>query len=871
MPPEPSASLDAAHRLLRERFGYADFRPGQAEALRAVLTGRNLLAVMPTGSGKSLLYQLPALLDRGLTLVISPLISLMKDQVDDLNERGIPATFINSSLSLEEQHERIGHCVRGEVRLLYVAPERFQSQPFLSMLRRVQVARMAVDEAHCISEWGHDFRPDYRRLKQYRQEAGAPLVTALTATATPRVQADIITSLGLERTEVDVHVHGFDRPNLALSVVHARGDDQKISFLRQFLAAERGSGIIYAGTRRATEEAAEALRDVEKRMAVYHAGLEPEERAAAQEAFMTGRARVAVATVAFGMGIDKADVRFVVHYHLPGSVEQYYQEIGRSGRDGLPSRCVLLYSPGDRKLREFLIDLSYPPRETVESVYDALWEIPENPIQRTYAEIAEGCRGSVKDGQVGASVRLLDGAGVTRALTAEAGIGVTISRPGAAILADLRGPVERRVFEALATAADLETPGAYHVALDALCRAAELAPDQVRRALTRLDHEGHLDYAPPFRGRGVEKLVDPQPDFDGLRIDWARQNFLRQLEYDKLDQMESYVRSRSCRRRFIVRCFGEQSDLRCGTCDCCSGEQSAVNHEVPAKARTHASPAARGGAVTASAARRPRRTEDEGDIRSAALRCVAALRTPVGIGKVAAVLTGSRAKWIEETGAEALPVFGAVRATQQRVRDVLERMVKEGLFDRDRRAQYPVLRLTETGRETLERCPPPAVSSVQEVPHSESRTSDSESGIHRSRSKPPDHSVHSRWGSSAAELDQLVDRFFAVAREAVPGVLPALGLYHPREVATRLIAQFRATTEPARRGRAVWAVGELGEHYGLDFLIECAQSDAPDIARTAVAALGKVAERLHASAAPSLDRITAVLSSLQRSAISRTV
>ncbi|MCX5654127.1 MAG: ATP-dependent DNA helicase, partial [Planctomycetota bacterium] len=513
-PSERRVTLEQAQALLHERFGHREFREGQADAVQSVLRGRSLLVVMPTGSGKSLLYQLPALLEDGLTLVVSPLIALMKDQVDDLVRRGVPAAFVNSSLSLDEQHERLAACVAGRTRILYVAPERFRSAAFLEMLRRVKVARMAVDEAHCISEWGHDFRPDYRRLKQFRNDLGRPRVTALTATATPRVQRDIIESLDLADGEVDIHVHGFDRPNLVLSVEQAPNEAAKNAFILDFLREEKGSGIIYVGTRQMAEDVAEAVKAVEPRTTFYHAGMEPEDRTRAQEEFLTGRAHIAVATVAFGMGIDKRDLRFVLHYHYPGSVEGYYQEIGRAGRDGLPARCVLLYAPADHFLREFFIDLNYPPPEQVEEVYEALWSTSDNPILMTYREIAKLCGDGMKEGHVGAAVRLLDGAGVTRALSGEATARIVLARPGAEILADLRGEMQRRVFEALASTADLEAPGEIRIEPGRLATVAKLQEDQVRRALVSLAQAGHIDYDPPFRGRGIQKMVDPPPPFD---------------------------------------------------------------------------------------------------------------------------------------------------------------------------------------------------------------------------------------------------------------------------------------------------------------------------------------------------------------------
>ena len=627
-------TVEQAAGVLRDRFGHREFRAGQPEALQSIARGRSLLVVMPTGSGKSLLYQLPALLEDGLTLVVSPLIALMKDQVDDLARRGIPATFINSSLGLDEQHERMARCVAGQARILYVAPERFRSGSFLDMLRRLRVARMAVDEAHCISQWGHDFRPDYRRLKQFREEMGRPLVTALTATATPRVQQDILSSLGLAEGEADVHVHGFDRPNLALAVEDAPSENAKNEFVLEFLRGERGPGIVYVGTRKMAEDLAAVIRTVEPTTTFYHAGMEPEERTRAQEKFLSGRARVAVATLAFGMGIDKRDIRFVLHYHYPGSVEQYYQEIGRAGRDDLPSRCVLLYAPADHFLREFFIDLNYPAPEQVQSVYEALWSIPENPVLMTYKEIAGLCReDNVKEGQVGAAVRLLDAAGVTRALAGEATARIGLDRPGAAILPGIRGEMQRRVFEALASAADLETPGDFRIEPGRLARVANLTDEQTRRALAALAEAGHIDYEPPFRGRGVRKMADPPPPFKDVPIDWEREEFLRGLEEEKLEAIENYIHTPGCRRRFILQYFGEKSDLVCGTCDRCAAGG-------PAKARAAATTALAG--THADDRGTPAPARPRGDILSrqpaiaaAALVCVRHLRFPLGISRTA--------------------------------------------------------------------------------------------------------------------------------------------------------------------------------------------------------------------------------------------
>jgi ATP-dependent DNA helicase RecQ len=421
-PAAAAASGDVLARALGA-FGHTTLRPGQAEVIRDVLSGRPVVAVMPTGAGKSLCYQLPAIVlaERGhVTLVVSPLIALMKDQVDALRALAIPAVALTSAADADEQREILDGIRAGIYTLIYVAPERFRSPRFVDALRATagRLGLIAIDEAHCISEWGHDFRPDYRRLGEAVRLLGVPRIAAFSATATPEVQRDIAHQLDLASPAM--HVRGFDRPNLHYSVERVGGGEQKSDTLvERVRTRDGGVALVYSSTRKNAEKYASALKQAGMRARVYHAGLDGDVRERAQDVFMAGKLDAIVATNAFGMGVDKSDIRLVVHADIPRSPEAYYQEAGRGGRDGKPTRCILLFNHSDIKLQEFLIDASYPTAEVLRGTWRVLRDRPELGRLTPYDDELENrlrtqLGGDINGAMMGAALRILERHGMLR-------------------------------------------------------------------------------------------------------------------------------------------------------------------------------------------------------------------------------------------------------------------------------------------------------------------------------------------------------------------------------------------------------------------------------------------------------------------------
>jgi ATP-dependent DNA helicase RecQ len=572
-------TLDDARRLLRARFGYEQFRAGQEQAVEAVLAGRDTLVIMPTGGGKSLCFQIPALLLPGLTVVVSPLISLMKDQVDALNARGLPATFVNSTLSAAQSAERYQRAARGEIKLLYVAPERFDFGNTAERLRDMGVSLLAVDEAHCISEWGHDFRPSYLRMRSVRERLGDPVTIALTATATPEVRADIALQLDLQ--DPLKIVTGFDRQNLHWNVVPVKNDAEKDAALVDVLARNEGQAIVYASTRKAVERVTAVLQRAKLPVVAYHAGLDDAHRHEVQDAFMNEDVRAIVATNAFGMGIDKANVRLVVHHAMPGSLEAYYQEAGRAGRDGLPSEVFLLHSFPDRFTHEFFIKGSYPERALVEQVYERLRRDADATglVAGGPNEIALALPGKVSAREVESALRVLAQGDVIRNESESMSrVVVRLLATPERIKRELVGAheMERELLRALWRAAGKQIETGAIVDLDALPPGFGGAG-----AIPMLEELQSRQFVAFSRAGGGIRLVDPRKPLQQFGVDWAQIERRRRAETSKLDAMQSYAYHRGCRRQFVLRYFGDAAAgttaMRCAGCDNCLG----VKHDVP--------------------------------------------------------------------------------------------------------------------------------------------------------------------------------------------------------------------------------------------------------------------------------------------------
>ena len=631
--------------LLRARFGHPEYRPGQREIVEWIATGGDALVVMPTGAGKSLCYQAPALARGGVCLVVSPLVALMKDQVDGLLARGVRATLINSTIDVSERRARMAAVRSGEIELVYVAPERFTPR-FIDELTACNVQLFAIDEAHCLSQWGHDFRPDYLRLGEVRKAMGCPRTVALTATATPEVQDDILKVLDL--ADARRFVRGFDRPNLRIDLLDARSPKEKDTLVAAL--ASPGPSLVYCATRKNVERACASIPGAQ----MYHAGLETTERQAVQDRFMRGKAPIVVATNAFGMGIDKADVRTVVHYDMPGSIEAWYQEIGRAGRDGKPARVTLIFREEDRRIHEFFIHGSHPPAAWVHVVWQQLNARSDighgpsrGPVHVPLQQLQSHLPEDADERAAQSSLYVLQREGMIRRLG-------TTDRPGVARLlkACSEGGIRGAVYGWLST-----QPGAekgVSVVVERLADGLGLDVSELVAGLTTLRARGVIEWEEPTRADGLELLRPGEP----LALTEETVRARRARELKKLQAMVDFSRA-ECRRRYILEYFGETVPYeRCGNCDACRSGKRGGN------------------------APRSLRPDEEIIVRKV-LACVARMKEGYTGAMVAKVLTGQRDGALSGLGLDRLSTFGILASLGQREAEaVIAELIRSGALSR---------------------------------------------------------------------------------------------------------------------------------------------------------------------------------------------
>ncbi len=582
---------DPLDRTLKECFHLPGFRPHQREAIESVLVGRDTLVIMPTGGGKSLCYQLPATLLPGITLVISPLIALMKDQVDRLRKLGISAVALNSTLSYAENRALVRSAQDGRIKVLFAAPERLESHPFKEELAYLPISLLAIDEAHCISQWGHDFRTSYRRIPEvYSHFANGkrPPIVALTATATPDVREDIVQLLGLQNhAEV---ITGFERPNLGYGVIRESDKDARVKDIIRSLPDS--SVIVYAATRKSVDRIASWLKKDGCLAEAYHAGAPLPLRRQVQERFQSGRTKVMIATSAFGMGVDKPDVRAVIHYDIPGSLEAYYQEAGRAGRDGERANAVLIYNEGDRTLQESLIRSNSPTEEEVKSVYTALHEIAGTAVGSVFQGVL-----TVPSDQVLTRI-VRPRAGLEQIIEALVSAGhvkrhrglsndgrsrirfiATRARLDEVSYKSASRSVKQTISALLRTVDSEAFERDVFVDEEALIERHNLDAEEFKIAIRTIEGLGLVRFSPALRARaGTEvfqlSLVAERMPIKYLDVGGAALQARYEANMARLDAMVSYATAWECRRNMILRYFGEHPlTARCGICDVCSARE----------------------------------------------------------------------------------------------------------------------------------------------------------------------------------------------------------------------------------------------------------------------------------------------------------
>jgi ATP-dependent DNA helicase RecQ len=559
--------------ILQQFWGYPAFRPLQEDIIRSALAGRDTLALLPTGGGKSICYQVPALYREGICIVVSPLIALMKDQVHNLQKRGIPAAAIFSGMSRREIDIIFENACNGAYKLLYVSPERLKTDLALARIQRMNVNLLAVDEAHCVSQWGYDFRPPYLQIADLRPLLPKVPILALTATATSEVLEDIQEKLAFR--EKNVFRQSFVRSNLSYSVLY---ESKKREKLLDILRNVPGTGIVYARSRGETKEIAKLLTDNKFSADFYHAGLTSEERNARQEAWIAGKTRIIVCTNAFGMGIDKPDVRVVVHLHLPDSLEAYFQEAGRAGRDGLKSYATLLYTPADAEGLRFHLQSTYPPIEEVRRVYQALGSYTQLAVGAGAGEsfdfdLQHFCAAyKLEHAPTHTALRLLEQEGWITLSDATGTSARSFINASREILYDyqIRNKQADTVLKVLLRAYPGINTHFADISETYIAQYAKLPPDTIRQVLETAHKENILIYE-PRKDKPQLVFTRERVSAENLTIDLTKFNFRKKRAEERTEQAIRYAETRRCRSQLLLAYFGEKDSPACGICDVCTG------------------------------------------------------------------------------------------------------------------------------------------------------------------------------------------------------------------------------------------------------------------------------------------------------------
>lgn len=564
--------------ILHKFFGYTEFRPSQEEIINSIIEGQNVLAILPTGGGKSICYQIPSLLSLTFGIVISPLIALMKDQVDSINEKQPIAAFINSTLDYRENEKVLENFRQRNFKILYLSPEKLNNQNFIEKIKSLQPEYIFVDEAHCISEWGHNFRPGYRKIKSFIDYVGIKKVAAFTATATEDVRKDIIAQLGLSSPKVIVR--GFERDNLHLNVIQTSHKKEK---LVEIMRANPGCRIIYAATRKLTEEIAEHLRSYRIDAVFYHAGLSSELRRLIQDDFISGRVQTIVATNAFGMGIDKSDIRTIVHYNMPGTIENYYQEIGRAGRDGKESNIYLLYDEKDKIIQQFFISTSFPTRDQIEIVYDAicnrgnvaLGNIPEEAIllDKNFYSLIQAK--NISNGLIESAIRVLEESRYIKwkspaehkyfckYLLEPSKLSLFVKFFADNELKDLSLLLAREYGTNIFTQKTA-------LSISNLANILDENTDVIVHQLQALSSAGIIEYERPNFEPAAYLSTERVRSAD-LKLNLDKTKSIQEHSKLKLEKMIGYVFTDECRFKYILEYFGQaNAGYKCGKCDRCA-------------------------------------------------------------------------------------------------------------------------------------------------------------------------------------------------------------------------------------------------------------------------------------------------------------